>query len=54
MRKLPKINIDELKADMEQNRKERLKFIDWYVSWMKTHSNKEWSTAQKKIIDPKK
>ena len=51
MRKLPKIDLKELKKKKEQNFKERLEFIDKYVEWQKKVSNKKWSSAQKKIVD---
>lgn len=29
--KLPKIDLDELKKDIEQNNKQRRKFVQWYA-----------------------
>ena len=49
--KLPKINLDELKSDKEENSRKRLKFIDMYVEWLKKTSNKEWSRQQKELVD---
>ena len=49
--KLPKIDLEELKKQKEENFKQRLEFIDKYVEWLKKTSNKEWSSQQKKIID---
>jgi len=49
--KLPKIDLEELKKQKEENFKQRLEFIDKYVEWLKKTPNKEWSSQQKKIID---
>lgn len=49
--KLPKINLEELKKLKEENRKERLEFIDKYVEWLKKTSNKEWSSQIKSFAD---
>ena len=46
-----KVNLEELKKFKEQNAKERLKFIDFWVEYIKTHSDKEWSSQQKILID---
>lgn len=45
------INLKELKKQKKQNFKERLKFIDMYVEWLKKTPNEEWSLQQKKLID---
>ena len=47
----PKIDLKQLRADLEQNRKDRLAFIDWYAKWQKKASNKQWSHAQAKLIN---
>jgi hypothetical protein len=43
------------REDLEKERKENIrnnrKFIDFYVDYMKTHTNKEWSMQQKKLIN---
>jgi len=49
--KLPDIDLEEFEKMKEENRKERLKFIDQYVKWLKKTPNKVWSSQQKKIID---
>ncbi len=46
-----KVNLSELKRFKEQNAKERLEFIDFWVNYIKTHSDKEWSKQQKILID---
>ncbi|MBS3095573.1 hypothetical protein J4231_02755 [Candidatus Woesearchaeota archaeon] len=46
--KLPKVDIEELKKFKKENFKERLKFIDFYVEWLKKTPNKKWSEQQKK------
>ena len=49
--KLPKIDLKELERFKDKNFKDRLDFIDKYVSWLKKKTNKEWSSAQKKLVD---
>lgn len=49
--KTPRIDLKELEKLKEENFKERLKFIQDYVAWMKKTSNKTWSTQQKDLID---
>ena len=49
--KAPNINLEELKAQKEENFRERLKFIDQYAEWVRKTTNKNWSTQQKTIID---
>ena len=34
-----------------KNRKERIRFIDKWVEYIKTHSDKEWSKQQNVIIN---
>ncbi len=46
-----KVDLDELRKFKEQNAKERLEFIDFWVNYIKTHSDKEWSSQQKDLID---
>jgi len=46
-----KVDLVELAKFKERNFKERLEFIDWWVNYIKTHSDKEWSKQQKEIID---
>ena len=44
------IDMDEIRADIERNRQERLKFIDQYAEWLKKTPNKEWSKQQNSIL----
>lgn len=46
-----KIDLKELQADKERNFEERLKFIDFYVEWLKKTPNPVWSRQQKELID---
>jgi hypothetical protein len=49
--KAPNINLEELKAQKEENFRERLKFINQYSEWVKKNPNKKWSTQQKTLIN---
>ena len=49
--KFPKVDLEELNRQKEQNFQERLKFIDLYVEWLKKMPNKEWSRQQKQVVD---
>jgi len=53
MTSIKDINIDlkELEREKQKNAKERLEFIDFWVNYIKTHSDKEWSSQQKVLID---
>ncbi|MCK5149815.1 hypothetical protein KAJ87_02725 [Candidatus Pacearchaeota archaeon] len=46
-----KVDLEELKKFKIQNAKERLKFIDFWANYVKTHSDKEWSEQQNILID---
>jgi len=46
-----KVDLEELKKFKEQNARERLKFIDFWVNYIKTHSDEEWGSQQKELID---
>lgn len=50
-KKLPRVDLKELKKLKEENFKERLEFIDMYVEWLKKTPNKKWSKQQKELID---
>jgi len=50
-KKLPRVDLKELKKLKEDNFRERLEFIDKYVEWLKKTPNKEWSSQQKELID---
>jgi hypothetical protein len=52
--KTPVIDLVELRAQKEENFRERLKFIDQYVDWLKKTPNKTWSRQQKAVIDQQK
>tara|TARA_Y100000310_G_C20365144_1_gene660814 strand:- start:507 stop:659 length:153 start_codon:yes stop_codon:yes gene_type:complete len=49
--KLPEVDLGEIEKFKEKNFKDRLDFIDKYVSWLKKKPNKEWSSQQKKLVD---
>jgi len=46
-----KVDLEELKKFKEQNAKERLEFIDFWINYIKTHSDEEWGSQQKELID---
>ena len=46
------VNLEELKKDKEKNFQERLKFIDWWVEYMKKNSDAQWSVEQNRVINP--
>ena len=37
--------------DRKANQKERMKFIDLWAEYVRTHPDKDWSTQQKVLID---
>jgi phenolic acid decarboxylase len=41
----------ELKFDKKQNLEERLKFLRFYVKWVKSVPNEIWSRQQAEFID---
>lgn len=45
------IDIKELRKQIRQNKKERMKFIDIWCEYMKKVSNKEWSSQQAELIN---
>lgn len=47
----PKIDLAQLKKQREENFRERLEFIEWYVAWLRRAPNMKWSSHQKKIVD---
>jgi len=49
--KLPNIDIKELKKEKIKNFNERLKFIDMWVEYIKTHDDKDWSKQQANLIN---
>ena len=46
-----KVDLKKLKKFKEQNAAERLKFIDFWANYIKTHSDKEWSRQQNLLIN---
>jgi len=48
---LPEIDLEQLRAQKEENFRERLKFIDQYVDWLKKTPNKNRSLQQKNVVD---
>ena len=46
-----KINLEELKKEKQRNFKERIWFIKYWVNYIKTHTDEEWSSQQKALID---
>lgn len=51
--KISKINLKKIKKDIEKNEKERLKFIDEYVKWLKRTPNEIWSKVHSKFLSKK-
>jgi hypothetical protein len=45
------IKLGELEKFKKRNAEERLKFIEFWANYIKTHSDKEWSEQQNKLID---
>ncbi len=37
--------------DSEGNKKERIRFVSMWAEYVRTHSDREWSSQQKVIID---
>lgn len=48
-----KINLKGLEEDKKRNFHERLRFIDSWVEYIKSHSDRDWSKQQKTMIDKK-
>ena len=46
-----KVDLEEMKKLKEQNAKERLKFINFRVNYIKTHSDEEWGEQHRILID---
>jgi hypothetical protein len=42
---------DSLKKLQEINQQQRFDFIDYWVKYMQTHSDKEWSRQQNTVIN---
>jgi hypothetical protein len=46
--KLTKKDLEEIKRDVEENRKQRMEFVKMAAKWTKKTPNKVWSKQQKK------
>lgn len=46
-----KIDLDELKRDKDKNLKERLKFVKFWVEYMKRVGDEVWSKQQNDLIN---
>jgi len=46
-----KVNLEEMKKFKAENARERLEFIDFWVNYMKTHSDEDWSRQQNIVVD---
>lgn len=46
-----KVDLEEMKKFKEENARERLRFIDFWVNYIKTHSDEEWGGQQRVLID---
>ena len=46
-----KFDLEKLEKERKSNFKERMKFIKYWVDYIKSHSDKEWSSQQREIID---
>ena len=42
-----------LRDELEQNRKERMAFVDFYADWLKKTPNKVWSKQHAKYLGGK-
>ncbi|MDE1767016.1 MAG: hypothetical protein KGI27_12215 [Thaumarchaeota archaeon] len=52
-KRLPKIDLEELKKAKEENFRERLEFLDRYASWIKNANNSKWSHSKRALINTK-
>ncbi|MCK4553249.1 hypothetical protein KAT80_03525 [Candidatus Pacearchaeota archaeon] len=46
-----KIDFEELKKERKKNFEERLWFLKFWVRYIKSHSDEEWSSQQKVLIN---
>ncbi len=53
MEKLPKIDLQELKEEIEQNKRERRVFLKQYAQWLLKTPDKEWSRQQNILLNKK-
>jgi hypothetical protein len=47
------IDLDELNKEKEKNLQDRMKFIDWWVDYIKTKKDSDWSKKQNNLINLK-
>jgi len=45
------VDLEKLNKDKKENFKERLNFIKYWVEYIKTHKDEEWSEQQNVVID---
>ena len=45
------VDLKELKSEKERNFRERLWFIEYWVNYIKKHTDEEWSKQQAVLID---
>lgn len=46
-----KVDLEEMKKFKDANTRERIKFIDFWANYIRTHSDEEWSRQQNNLID---
>lgn len=46
-----RVNLKEMEEFKKRNAEERLKFIDFWVNYIKTHPDEEWSKQQNVLIN---
>ena len=46
-----KVDLNEMNKFKKKNFEDRLKFIEYWIEYIKEHSDKEWSEGQGKFID---
>lgn len=46
-----KIDKEKIENEIKKNFKERMEFIKFWVNYIKTHDDKDWSKQQNMLID---
>jgi len=46
-----KVNKEKIEEEIKENFKERLRFITFWVEYIKTHNDENWSEQQNMLID---
>lgn len=46
-----KVDLEKMKEFKKRNFEERLNFVKFWVEYMRTHSDKEWSEQQNIVIN---